>query len=107
MKRIRSRIRGLLAIWVALVILAALLVACNKPATAQPAAGGVAYTGALDISYEGAPDVTTLLALGTLRLEDTGDAVSEEQANRLLPLWRSLQGNVLQDDAERRSRRSL
>jgi LysM repeat protein len=97
MERMHSRIMGLLTI----SVLAVLLVGCSKPATAQSTASGVGYSSALDTSYEGALDVTTQLALGTLRLEDTGDAVSEEQAARLLPLWKSLQGSVLQGDSER------
>jgi LysM repeat protein len=97
MERMHSRIVGLLTI----SVLAALLVGCSKPATAQSTASGAGYSSALDTSYEGALDVTTQLALGTLRVEDTGDAVNEEQAARLLPLWKSLQGSVLQGDSER------
>ena len=77
------------------------LAGCSKPATLQPASDGPGYTSALDTAYEGAPDVTTLLALGTLRLQDSEDAVGKEQAARLLPLWKSLQGSALQNDAER------
>jgi hypothetical protein len=40
------------------------------------------------------------LALGTLRLEGTGDAVTPAQAAALLPLWQMIQGSSLQSDAE-------
>ena len=97
MRQIRKR--RLRFLFFALVAIA--LAGCNKPATVQPAAGHVGYSGALDTAYESAPDVTTQLALGTLKLEDNGDAVSKDQALGLLPLWKSLQGSVLQGDSER------
>jgi hypothetical protein len=34
------------------------------------------------------------LVLGTMRLEEAGNAVTAEQAKSLLPLWQSLQGGV-------------
>jgi len=40
------------------------------------------------------------LALGTLTLEDTDDAVTPQQATELLPLWQMLQSGSLQGDAE-------
>jgi hypothetical protein len=40
------------------------------------------------------------LALGTLRLEGTEDAVTPEQAKTLLLLWQSIQSGALQDEAE-------
>jgi LysM repeat protein len=83
------------------VLLVALLAACTQPETTEAPAGGAVYTGALDTSYEGALDVTSQLALGTLKLEGTGDAVTEDQAAKLLPLWQALGGSALQGDAER------
>jgi LysM repeat protein len=59
------------------------------------------YAGALDLSYPGALDAIGQLALGTLKLEGTTAAVTADQATRLLPLWRALQGSALQGDAER------
>jgi hypothetical protein len=40
------------------------------------------------------------LALGTLRLEDTADAVTAEQAATLLPLWQAIRSGTLQSEAE-------
>lgn len=60
-----------------------------------------AYAGALDLWYEGALDVSTQLALGTLKLEGSENAVTAEQAANLLPLWRALAGSALKGDAER------
>jgi hypothetical protein len=40
------------------------------------------------------------LALGTLELEDGGDAVTAAQAAELLPLWQVIQGGSLKSDAE-------
>jgi hypothetical protein len=43
---------------------------------------------------------TNELALGTLLLEDTGDAISPDQAASLLPLWQVVQSGSLQSQAE-------
>jgi hypothetical protein len=48
----------------------------------------------------GGLDPITRLALGTLKLEGTGNAVSVEQAADLLPLWKALQSGTLQGEAE-------
>jgi hypothetical protein len=55
-----------------------------------------ADTGAsLDASYPSALSVSGQLALGTIQLEGTENAVTPEQAAALLPLWQSLQGSVM------------
>jgi hypothetical protein len=89
-------------IWVFLLLSIGLaLVGCAKQPTAQPTASGPAYSGALDTTYANALDPLDQLALGTLDLEGTADAVTQEQAAGLLPLWQALQGTVLQGNAER------
>jgi LysM repeat protein len=91
---------GLTAI-VLLVMLASLaLVGCEHPVAAS-GANEAGYTGALDVSYEGALDATSQLALGTVQLEGTPNAVTEAQARQLLPLWQALQSGVLQGTSER------
>jgi len=74
------------------------LVGCGgEQATPAPAdeGGGEAYTSAvLDASYPDALNVGNQLALGTMQLEETGSAVTSEQAAALLPLWQALQGGV-------------
>ncbi len=45
-------------------------------------------------------DDTGRLALGTLLLEETDNAVTSDQAARLLPLWRDLQEDAPTEDAE-------
>jgi hypothetical protein len=58
---------------------------------------------ALSQEYEGALPVTMQLVLGTLRLEDTEWALTAEQADELLPLWkayRSLGGSDAAAEAE-------
>jgi hypothetical protein len=57
-------------------------------------AGAGYVSEALDTDYEGALPVSSQLALGTMELEGTGDAVTSEQASTLLPLWQALQGSV-------------
>jgi len=64
-------------------------------------AAGESYASAtLDTSYEGALPVGSQLALGTLELEGTENAVTPEQAQALLPLWQAIQGGSLQAEAE-------
>jgi hypothetical protein len=64
-------------------------------------AGRERYASAeLDTSYEGALPASTQLALGILQLGGTGNAVTPEQAQALLPLWQVIQSGSLQGDAE-------
>jgi len=44
--------------------------------------------------------VSGQLASGTLRLEETGNAVTAEQAAALLALWQAIRGGTLQSEAE-------
>ena len=63
--------------------------------------GSETYTSAvLDASYSGALDVGSQLALGTIRLEETENGVTPQQATALLPLWQAIQGETLQGEAE-------
>ena len=57
-------------------------------------------SAALDTSYEGALPASSQLALGTLRLEGTEEAVTPEQAAAMLPLWQAIQGGGLQSNTE-------
>ncbi|MBN1640776.1 MAG: hypothetical protein JXA09_06050 [Anaerolineae bacterium] len=101
----RSRLWHVWAVVWALALLgliAAAMVGCAGQA-AQATPSVVAYGGALDTSYEGALDAAGQLALGTLRLEDTPDAVGETQAAQLLPLWQALTSGAAQGDAEQRA----
>ena len=74
----------------------ALLAGCGSSEEATTAqSGGAGYTSAVLVTtYAGALDVSSQLALGTLELEGTEDAVTPEQAAALLPLWQALQGGV-------------
>jgi hypothetical protein len=63
-------------------------------ATAEESAGETYSSTALGTSYDNALNASTQLILGTIRLEETGNAVTPEQAKSLLPLWQSLQGGV-------------
>ena len=94
---------GLTIVVLLLVLVPFALIGCKREAQSASTGGETAYVGALDVSYEGALDATSQLALGTLRLEGTPDALTEAQARELLPLWRVLQGNELQGAAERRA----
>jgi len=85
----------IIGVFLGLTVLA--LAACGG-AKATPAADegvGESYSSAvLDTSYDGALSVSNQLALGTIELEKTENAVTPEQAKSLLPLWQALQGGV-------------
>jgi len=87
-------------IWYAILVVAlavAALAGCGGEATTAPADAGDDETyvsEVLDASYEGALSVSNQLALGTMQLEDSEDAVTPEQAAALLPLWQALRGGV-------------
>ena len=99
MRQISRRKFGLLVL--VLLFIATVTVGCSGETSAEPASGNNGYTGALGTAYENALDATSQLALGTLKLEGTENAVTEGQAAELLPLWEALQGNALQGQSER------
>ena len=67
------------------------LAACSGGATPAPASAPDTYVSPnLDTSYEGALAARNQLALGTLELAGTPNAVTPEQAAALLPLWQAL-----------------
>ncbi len=80
------------------VLASVVLVGCGgEEATPAPADEGVEdvyVSDVLDASYDGALNAAAQLALGTIQLEETGDAVTPEQATALLPLWQALRGGV-------------
>jgi hypothetical protein len=91
---------------VGMTLLAIAVLAGCKSSQATPAAVsnslGSAYTSqSLDASYPNALNAASQLMLGTLRLEETENAVTPEQAKTLLILWQALPSRVLQSDAER------
>jgi len=77
--------------------LAVLLIGCAKQEpTPEPAAAPVDDVTGPPGELQGA----TGLALATLRLEGTENAVTPAQASELLPLWKAIQGGSLQGQAE-------
>lgn len=74
--------------FVILLGLAVLLAACGGAAT--PAAPAAGISGGLVEDYADALSVRNQLALGTLRLEGTANAITAVQADTLLPLWQAL-----------------
>lgn len=55
----------------------------------------------LQTDHDGAAQPIMQLILGTMQLEETEQAVSTEQAGKLLPLWLALQGDAVTNAAER------
>lgn len=50
--------------------------------------------------YDGALSVTMQAALGTMKLEGTGNAVTADQAAKLLPLWQATESDAIQNPTE-------
>jgi hypothetical protein len=106
------------ALWIAglALILVVTMSGCGGQAASVPASvaveeesslaaadvGGGKADGdtAIDTSYPDALGVSDQLALGTLLLEETEQAVTPEQATALLPLWQVIQGGTLQGETE-------
>ena len=89
-----------------LVLVVTVLAACGG-GQATPTPESVSIGGSethasavLDTSYSGALDVGSQLALGAIRLEETENGVTPQQATALLPLWQAIQGETLQGEAE-------
>jgi hypothetical protein len=102
-----KKIKRWLVVGMVMVSVVALLAACGGSDEAASSAaddtgsGGEESTSdVLDTSYEGALDVTNQLALGTMEMEETANAVTPEQAATLLPLWQALQGGEITAQAE-------
>ena len=87
-----------------LVLIATALAGCGgeqaTPAPVDTGGGEIQSSAVLDTSYPNALDVSGQLAMGTVRLEGTENAVMPQQATALLPLWQAIQGGTLQGEAE-------
>jgi hypothetical protein len=87
-----------------LLVIALVIAALGGCQTAEPtpAASAGTASSAVDPSAgsRGGLDHVNRLALGTLNLEGTADAVTSAQATELLPLWRIIQGGTLKSTAE-------
>jgi hypothetical protein len=80
-----------------LIVVLLALAACGQQEAAPASEVVVEESGVTDA---GGLDAVTRLALGTLKLEGTGNAVSVEQADELLPLWKVLESGTLKGEAE-------
>ena len=86
---------------VGIILVIATLVGCQQ-AEPTPAASADSDTPALvpPMGGQGGLDNVNRLALGTLELEESDDAVTAAQATELLPLWKIIQGGTLKSAAE-------
>jgi hypothetical protein len=85
--------------WLALIIFTLALTACGGATSTAPTAPDTSVNAAtptplsatyLTIDYADATSVRNQLALGTLKLEGTTNAITAEQAKALLPLWQAI-----------------
>lgn len=84
-----------------LLIFTLLMTACSTPNAAGPTSGvsGNATGGELSPSVQ--------VAIGTLKLDETENAVTAEQAQELLPLWETLQVLSESDTAAQQEKDAL
>jgi hypothetical protein len=94
MKKTRTTTIGYTLLALALAV--AMLAGCSA-AESQPNPTPVASEQSGDSQVL---DRSGKLALGTLRLEETADAVTAEQATAMLPLWQAIRSGSLQSEAE-------
>jgi hypothetical protein len=74
-----------------IVVVAVVLTACGDSSIAAwPTPAG----SKLDTSYSNALPSFLTLALGTMKLDSTTDAVTPEQAQELLTLWQALRSSI-------------
>lgn len=102
--------RTQLAIVIVLVLLAGVLTACGGQAADAASTAGQAAAAegtpqpysstVLVATYQDALPANMQLALGTLKLEGTADAVTPDQAAALKPLWQALQSGAARTDPE-------
>jgi hypothetical protein len=101
---------------IALIAIALILAACGGATTSAPTAPAATpdvsnnnttptplVAAYLKTDYTDATNVRNQLALGTLKLEGTSNAITPEQAKALLPLWQAivaLSGNTATAEAE-------
>lgn len=71
---------------IVIAILAILLAACNKSSSQTNSTGSTTSAGA---QPEASLTQVNMLLVGTLKLEDTNQAVTKEEAAQLLPLWQA------------------
>ena len=88
-------------LWLVLVMLIIATAGCSHHTMTAAYQDETIYTGVLDIGYEDALDQVGQLGLGILQLADTNNAMTEDQAGQIQPLWALLNDGVIQSDAER------
>ncbi|MEJ5311333.1 MAG: hypothetical protein WHX52_16340 [Anaerolineae bacterium] len=89
------------SVWFVVLLISLLLLSgCQKAQTADSST----VIPTVESSRDGVPnpelDNVSRLTLGTFKLEGSDNAVTPEQAARLLPLWKLIQGGTLKSDAE-------
>ncbi len=96
-----------------LLLIASILTACGGSSAAADAAAPATGTGTpsgqgfqqvtsayLNRNYDNELSVTMQAALGTMKLEGTSNAVTADQAAKLLPLWQATQSDAIQNPTE-------
>jgi hypothetical protein len=73
-------------------VLSILLAACGSASSAASTTSDVYTSINLPVAYENALPVRNQLAIGTMKLDGTAQAVTSEQAKTLLPLYQALRG---------------
>ncbi len=69
------------------LLITSLMYACAPTVEATPTSLASAY---LSSEYTDAANVRSQLAYGTIKLEDTSNAITAEQAKAMIPLWQAI-----------------
>ncbi len=73
----------------------------NNRNNGGPGGFGGYESESLSNDYDGALPITMQLPMGILQLEGTSDAVTADQAQKLVTLWQAIQGGTIQNATER------
>jgi hypothetical protein len=72
------------------IILSAVAISACSPAAPAASAPTSAAAAAIDITFADAASLRSQLAYGSIKLKDSPNAISPEQAKTLIPLWQAL-----------------
>lgn len=75
-------------------VLSLLLAACGTASNSNTSVGDLYISSVLLTDYENALPVRNQLAIGTIKLDGTSQAVTSDQAKQLLPLYQALRGTT-------------
>jgi hypothetical protein len=89
------------------ILIVIVLAACTTPSTGAISSSGTGSSAAPPTLEAGDLSLQTTLLVGTLKLEDTPQAVTSEQAAQLLTLWKAVRSLAESDTTSEAEREAL